>query len=65
MFDFPNLNFLKTVLDYSSSKIAELNGMLILIGILKLVSVIRSLKSVVVQSVSCETNLSPIFHFFS
>lgn len=64
MFDFLNLNFLKAVLDYNSSKIAELNGMLILIGILKLASVIRSLNFVVVQSLSCEANLSPIFHFF-
>ena len=65
MFDFPNLNFLKTVLDYNSSKIAELNGMLILIGILKLASVIRTLNFVVVQSLSCEAKIiSLIFHFF-
>lgn len=33
------------------------------IGILRPASVIRNLEFVV-QSLSCETNLSPIFHFF-
>ena len=42
--EFPKLNFLKTELDYNSSKISELSGVLILIGILRLPSVNRSLK---------------------
>lgn len=43
---------------------AELDGMLLLIGILMLLVLHRNLEFTIVQSLSCETNLSPIFHFF-